>query len=191
MTDETRPPPTILVVDDEEQIADSYARALSDRYETRTAYSGEEGLELIDDDIDVVLLDRRMPGISGDAVLERVRDEGYGGAVIMVTAVDPNLNILEMDFDDYLCKPVSPDTLLNTIDQHLDRVDRESERLDEFFTLVSKISVLEDEMSRSELRTSQEYEQLRQRAEALGNELRNSVDDFEAIVSTYRDINRK
>jgi two-component SAPR family response regulator len=34
----------------------------------------------------------------------------------MVTAVDPDLNVLEMAFDDYLCKPLSRETLAATID---------------------------------------------------------------------------
>jgi DNA-binding response OmpR family regulator len=191
VTEEISARATILVVDDEKRIADAYAQLLSDRYEIRTAYDGEEGLAQIDDDVDVVLLDRRMPDLSGDEVLERARSEGYDGTVIMVTAVNPKLNILEMEFDDYLCKPVASETLREAVSQHLDRAGPESDRLDEFFTLVSKISVLEDEMTRSELRDSEEYERLRQRVETLAEELRDSVEDFETIVDTYRDINRK
>jgi CheY-like chemotaxis protein len=40
----------------------------------RTAYGGHEALEELSDDVDVILLDRRMPGLSGDEVLEEVRD---------------------------------------------------------------------------------------------------------------------
>jgi DNA-binding response OmpR family regulator len=181
---------TVLVVDDEESVADTYALHLQSAYETRTAYGGEEALEVIDGEVDAVLLDRRMPDLSGDEVLERIREAGYDCTVVMITAVDADLNILEMDFDDYLSKPITRETLLETLDQHLAREDRENERLDEFFRLVSKLSVLEAELTRAELQDSEEYGRLRRRAEALGDNLRQSVEDFDEIVATYRDIDR-
>jgi len=60
----------------------------------------------MDDEVDAVLLDRRMPDVHGDEVLARLREEGCDCPVIMTTAVDPGMDILEMDFEDYLCKPV-------------------------------------------------------------------------------------
>ena len=97
---------TVLVVDDEEEVADVYALRLRNEYDTRVAYGGEDALETIDVDVDVVLLDRRMPDIPGDEVLEQIREKGYDCRIIMLTAVDPGLDIVEMPFDEYLCKPV-------------------------------------------------------------------------------------
>ena len=71
--DSTSRDATVLVVDDEEAVADAYTAQLEGEYETRTAYSGKEALETVDDGVDIVLLDRRMPGRSGDEVLERDR----------------------------------------------------------------------------------------------------------------------
>ena len=71
-----------------------------DRYETRTAYGGREALEAVDGSVDVVLLDRRMPEIPGDEVLGRIRTTGYNCRVIVLTAVDPGPDIVEMHFDD-------------------------------------------------------------------------------------------
>jgi CheY-like chemotaxis protein len=69
---------TVLIVDDESEVADVYALRLREEYETRTAYGGEEALDTIDSDMDVVLLDRRMPDLSGDEVLERIRSDYTG-----------------------------------------------------------------------------------------------------------------
>ncbi len=180
---------TVLVVDDEEDVAEAYALKLRDEYETEIAYGGEQALEKAGDHVAAVLLDRRMPDIHGDDVLVEFRDRGYDFPVIMVTAVDPDLNILEMDFDDYLCKPVDKDTLLSTLDQHVDTPGSDP-RLDEFFQLLSKLSVLEAERTPSELEDDEEFNRLKREAVELSNELRESMDDFEEVVETYRSLER-
>ncbi|PSQ02967.1 response regulator [Halobacteriales archaeon QS_4_69_31] len=180
---------TVLVVDDEEGVADVLAHRLGDRYETRVAYGGEEALERVDETVDAVLLDRRMPDVHGDDVLVEIRGRGYDCAVIMTTAVDPDLNILEMDFDDYLIKPTDAETLLAALDRQLEGRSRDS-RLDEFFSLVSKLEVIESEHSPEELAGSEEYADLKRRAAELGRELEDSHADFDELVSTFREINR-
>ena len=62
--------PTILVVEDEQALIELYVRWLEDEYDVRTAEGGEEALEEFDDSVGVVLLDRLMPGMSGDEMLE-------------------------------------------------------------------------------------------------------------------------
>ncbi|MFC7132777.1 MULTISPECIES: response regulator transcription factor [Salinibaculum] len=180
----------VLVVDDEAAIADTFAFQLQGPYETRVAYGGEEALEMVDESVAAVLLDRRMPDIHGDEVLAEIRDRGLDCVVIMTTAVDPDLNILAMDFDDYLCKPVTGETLLETLDQHVGRPDRAEGKLDEFFSIDSKLSVLEAEKTPAELADSEEYERLERRAERLESELREELADFDDLLATYRDIDR-
>jgi DNA-binding response OmpR family regulator len=182
--------PVVLVADDEAAVADTYALRLDDTYETRVAYDGEETLAAVDDDVDAVLLDRRMPGLSGDDVLERLRGRGYDGVVVMVTAVDPDLNILEMDFDDYLCKPVDRETILRTLEQHLGPPDSTDDRLREFFRVISKLSVLRAEETRAALEADEEFRRLEKRADELATDLRERVDGFEDLVETHRSIGR-
>ena len=88
MTDDELP--LVLVVEDEPDLADLYATWLKIDYSVRTAYGGEEAVEQLDDEIDVVLLDRRMPGLSGDEVLTKIRERGIDCYVSMVTAVEPD-----------------------------------------------------------------------------------------------------
>jgi DNA-binding response OmpR family regulator len=182
--------PTVLVVEDEVDVADAHALKLRNEYETVVAYGGQEGLDEMSEAIDAVLLDRRMPGVHGDEVLERIREHGYDCPVIMTTAVDPDLNILEMDFDDYLCKPILKDTLVSTLEQHISTGRGSDSRLEEFFGIISKLDVLEEELSPAELQDSDEYQQLKRRADELGQELDQSMGDFDEVVSTYRDISR-
>jgi len=186
-TPESRP--AVLVVDDERDVADLYALRLGEEYDPIVAYGGREALEKMDEHVAAVLLDRRMPDIHGDDVLEAMRGQGYDVPVIMVTAVDPELNILEMDFDDYLTKPVYEETLLRTLDQHVDRKAQNS-KLEEFLGIMSKLLVLEDEHAQSELDDDEEYRLLKRRASTLADELEDEVEDLESIVRTHESIHR-
>lgn len=116
---------TVMVVDDDEQLVDLYALWLDDLYAVRTARSVDEALEQLDETVAVVLLDRRMPGLSGDQVLDRMRERNPPAKVVMVTAVVPDFDVIEMGFDDYLVKPVSKDELLDAIDRMLARTEHD------------------------------------------------------------------
>lgn len=181
--------PTVLVVDDEQDVADAYATQIEDRYDVRVAYGGEAALEMMSDDVDAVLLDRRMPDVHGDEVLERIREDGYNCKVIMITAVDADLNILEMDFDDYLSKPVGKETLRTTLANHVTPA-REDPRLEEFFSLIAKLEVLEAEKTKAQLQRHDDFKQMAQRAQELADELREEVEDFEALVEAHRNVGR-
>jgi len=181
--------PVVLVVEDEPDLADLYAAWLGTDYDVRTAYGGHEALEQLSGDVDVILLDRRMPGLSGDEVLDEVRDRGVDARVAMVTAVEPDFDIVEMGFDDYLVKPVTRESLLETVEGLYGR-SRYDSRIQEFFAVTSKKAVLESEKGRAALEESEEYGELERRVSELREELDEDVagfgdDDFE---SAFRDL---
>ncbi|SEO77352.1 Response regulator receiver domain-containing protein [Halogranum amylolyticum] len=186
-------PPLVLVVEDERDLADLYATWLSSEYRVRTAYGGYEALDALDDEVDVVLLDRRMPGLSGDEVLEAVRDRGIDCRVAMVTAVEPDFDIVAMGFDDYLVKPVTKEALRETVSTLCTRNDYD-EGVQELFSLASKKALLEAEKGGSELEESDEYAELTARIEALQSDLDETVggvDDHDSFVGFYRDLDRE
>ncbi|WP_277555567.1 HalX domain-containing protein [Halobaculum limi] len=170
-------PPVVLVVEDEPDLADLYAAWLGVDYDVRTAYGGHDALDELSDDVDVILLDRRMPGLSGDEVLDEVRDRGIDARVAMVTAVEPDFDIVAMGFDDYLVKPVTRESLLQTVEGLYDRSQYDS-RMQEFFAVSSKKAVLEAEKGRAALEESEEYQELERRAAELRKELDDDVAGF-------------
>lgn len=182
-------PATVLVVDDEEEVADVYALRLQNHYETSVAYSGADALEQVDENVDVVLLDRRMPDISGDEVLEHIRAEGYDCRVIMLTAVDPGFDIVDMPFDDYLCKPVEKANLVEAIDQQLE-IKRYDEQLSEYLETTSKLTLLESELTEEEREESDELDRLHGRADDLRSEIEGALDEFEDIEQAFKQIRR-
>ncbi|AAV47999.1 response regulator [Haloarcula sp. JP-Z28] len=170
---------TILVVDDEPAVADVYADQLGERYTVETAYSGEAALSKLDSAVDVVLLDRRMPDLSGDEVLSAIREKRYDTRVAMVTAVDPDFDIIEMPFDDYVLKPVSKADLFQTIEQLLLYADYE-ERLRECYSLTAKYAALESSKPQAVLDESEEFTALRAELEEVRAELDELTDSFDA-----------
>jgi DNA-binding response OmpR family regulator len=167
MTNDTS---TVLVVDDERDLADLYSAWLSDRYEVRTAYGGEEAIDAIEADVDVALIDRLMPRVSGDEVLDHIRSEGYDCRVSMVTAVEPDFDIIELGFDEYIVKPIRQDGQLGVVDSLLSRSEYDRQ-LQEFFALASKRAALQTQKNPHELAESDAYADLTTQVEDLRSEL--------------------
>lgn len=170
---------TILVVDDEPAVADVYADQLRDLYTVETTYSGEDALSKLDPTVDVVLLDRRMPDLSGDEVLSAIREKRYDTRVAMVTAVDPDFDIIELPFDDYVLKPVSKEDLFQTIEQLLRYADYE-ERLRECYSLTAKYAALESSKPQAVLDESEEFTELKAELAEVRAELDELTDSFDA-----------
>lgn len=169
--------PIVLIVEDEPDLADLYSAWLREACTVRTAYNGAQALDAIDEEIDIVLLDRRMPGLSGDEVLETIRDRELDTRVAMVTAVEPDFDIIGMGFDDYLVKPVSQRDLMETVDQLLLRSTYD-EQMQEFFALASKKAVLDAQKTEAEIRASQEYSRLEDRLSVLRAEIDDTVSEL-------------
>ncbi|MET7331990.1 response regulator transcription factor [Nonomuraea sp. NPDC005650] len=100
----------VLVVEDEERLADAVARGLRlHAIAVDVAYDGQEALEMAAFvDYDVVVLDRDLPEVHGDDVCRRLREGGEGGRVLMLTAagqIRDKVDGLSLGADDYLVKP--------------------------------------------------------------------------------------
>jgi len=184
------PTPQVLIVEDETDLADLYAIYLSDLYEVQTANDGRTALELVGDDTDIVLLDRRMPDMTGDEVLTEIRSRGIDCRVAMITAVEPDLDIVEMPFDDYLVKPVTREDLHGLVEVLLRRAGYD-ERTQEFFRLASKKAALESTPDVS-VEEENEYQELTQRMEELRENLDETLsdltdDDFRQAFASFPD----
>jgi DNA-binding response OmpR family regulator len=184
-----RDSPVVLIVDDEGVVADVYAELLGEDYECRVAYSGEAAIEAYGPDIDVVLLDRRIPDISGDEVLASLRGHDSDCRITMVTAVQPDFDVLDMGFDDYLVKPVSPDELRGTVAKLLELAEY-SHDVRRYYSLVTKRAWLETEKSVHELESNAEYQALLDDISALESRLDRTLCAFSAVdyEHAFRDI---
>jgi YesN/AraC family two-component response regulator len=169
---------TVLIVDDEQSLADLYAYWIDEFATARTAYDGNEALEKLDNNVDVMLLDRRMPGLSGDDVVDAVSEQSLDVRIVMVTAVDPGFEIVDMEIDDYLVKPVDQPEIMETVERMVVRSSYD-DQLQRKFQLVEKKVTLEAAKTPHELDESEEYQDLVDRLDALERELDSTVEEFD------------
>jgi DNA-binding response OmpR family regulator len=190
MSDDT---PLVLVVEDERDLSDLYRAWLSTSYRVRTVHDGRTALDELDDEVDIVLLDRRMPDLSGDEVLDRIRERELDCRVAMVTAVEPDTDIIDMAFDDYLVKPVSEAELVRMVESLRIR-DEYGDGVKRLFALASKKALLESEKDRIALESSGDYQQLRTDLDALRADLDDKLarlSESDDLTLIYQDLARE
>jgi DNA-binding NtrC family response regulator len=128
--------PTILVVDDEENMRESLKDILEeDNYDVELAENGVAALEKINSqEISVVITDTRMPEMDGFELLRKAKHDKPDLPVIMITAyATPKLAVeaMKQGAEDYVSKPFDPDEILITIKKILkhDNLVKENIRL--------------------------------------------------------------
>ncbi len=158
---------SILIIDDEPHLPHQFARYLKKHgYEVATVADGEAGLQVLQkDSIDLVLLDLRLPKMSGLEVLERIRTFDQELPVVMLTAygdVESAVAAMKLGASDYLLKGFDLDELLLVVrraletsamyrelrqlrrerseNYHFTHIVGHSERMREVFDLVARVA---------------------------------------------------
>ncbi len=107
----------VLIVDDEKNIRESLGKYLSlENIESSGAGDGSEAFALLENNrFDAVILDLKLPGMSGQEILEWMNSRGILTPVIMISAhgeIPDAVNALKAGAKDYLTKPFNPDELI-------------------------------------------------------------------------------
>ncbi|WP_050607764.1 response regulator transcription factor [Clostridium niameyense] len=115
----------ILVIEDDSYINKLLCDMLNcSGYDTKSAYSGTEGLIYLEKEVwDMVLLDLMLPGMSGERVLEEIR-KTKSMPVIIISAregTDIKVETLRVGADDFISKPFDIEEVSARIDSHLRR----------------------------------------------------------------------
>jgi len=121
-------PGRLLVVDDDETVRDLLRRVLEEAgYDVVTAANGQEALDKMSQwQIETVLLDIKMPGMSGMEVLRQLTTNWPNICVIMVTGVDDAQTAVEamkLGAYDYITKPFNRDDMVLTVRRAIKKRD--------------------------------------------------------------------
>lgn len=168
--------PKILIIDDEEVVLDSCKQILrKENYQITTVSNGDLGIQVLkEQEPDLVLVDLKMPGLSGFEVLKKIREIDPNIISIVITGfstVSSAIEAMKNGAYDFLPKPFTPDELRLITTRGLDRrklvletiaLKREKEMLKEHFAAVvshelksplgavqQNLYILEDELSES------------------------------------------
>src|SRR5437763_13377537 len=110
----------VLIVEDDEIFLRPLQRTLEvEGYDVLVAGSGEEAMELLkSDDVDLVLTDKRLPGVDGVELVRQVKADHPDLAVVVMTAygtIESAVEAMRLGAEDYLVKPFEAAELLLVI----------------------------------------------------------------------------
>ena len=122
---------TIMVIDDEQMILDMLRDQFEmEQYQVITAKSGEEALQKLTQQPDIILLDINMPGMDGLEVCRKIRGQVSCPILFLTARVEEQdrVNGLMMGGDDYIIKPFSLKELEARVLAHLRREERHQQK---------------------------------------------------------------
>jgi DNA-binding NtrC family response regulator len=129
--------PIVLLVDDEAPFVDTMTKRLTKRKLTVfKSYSGEDALETLKENsqIDLVILDVKMPGMDGIDTLKEIRKEFPLVEVIMLTGhatVETSIEGMRLGAFDYLMKPCDMDVLIEKVNAAVSKKRDHEEKIRE------------------------------------------------------------
>ncbi len=178
-TDERGDAARVLIVEDEPDVAELYRNTVeAEGYDVDVANSLGAGADRLSAAYDIALLDRRLPDGHGEELLATIRDRELDIRVGMVTAVEPDFDIVEMGFDLYVLKPLSQRELVDAVDRLGSRSEYD-DRLQRTAALASKRATLEAEKPREALERSERYQELTDELAELDAELERLTEQFD------------
>ena len=142
---------TVLVIDDEQGPRESIKMVLADDYRCFLARDGSEGLDILaTEDIDLVILDLKMPGLSGIETLEIIRANYTEVEVILLTGfgtLETAQKAIRLGIFDYMTKPFDVTHLRDVVGNALQRKFSSEVSRHERDDLESIIQGMRDEIS--------------------------------------------
>ena len=124
----------VLIVDDERDFVEMFSLRLQETGErVYTAYSGQESLDILSgEDIDVVVLDIRMPGMDGIETLKEIKKRHPIVEVILLTghgAIETAVAGMKLEAYDYLLKPADAVEMAQNLEGARKRKDEQMDRI--------------------------------------------------------------
>lgn len=107
---------TVIVAEDDREMAEEYARILGERYAVVTCEDGRAMLDRTQGDTDLIILDLIMPGMDGIAALKKLRTFS-DVPVLVISAISNEAEKITPKFGDcrYICKPFEPKQMIETV----------------------------------------------------------------------------
>ena len=176
-TDEN-PTKTVLFVISERTTAERYAGWLAPQYPTELTTDWRAALDVLGDKTAVVVFSCDLQNIAPLEFVDHVQTTGYNGKIVLIINPQSELDITEVHFDSVLSKPVSKETLIETVEKSMLQVRYET-RLEQHLSLAKRKAQWDVKMSDEELKTDNRYANLIVELNRLDTELDKLLGHFE------------
>lgn len=112
-------PYTVLLAEDDSDMRETYRTWLADipSWEVREATDGTETLAMLGSSVDILVLDRHMPDVSGPEVVDRLEGTAFDGEILVVSAYEQDEHLSDADVAGYLTKPIREETFIELLEQ--------------------------------------------------------------------------
>lgn len=155
--------PAVLVAENDRRITEMYSEWLADRYRVLCAHDSDELEPLLEEEVNVLVVGQDMTGIDPSDITHRVASDCR---TIVLVDGRPGFDVLDIECDDVLCKPLVRERVLEALDQQLSRYG-ESANQRELAALVTKRDRLGQFYSSEELAARDRYVDVCSRIETL------------------------
>lgn len=116
--------PSVLILEDERMVADIFTEYFSGSYDVQYVRTGEEAIDAYThDEHDLLIIDRKLEQMSGDAAAAQIRAEHEQQLILCVSGVEPGDEIAELAVDDYIHKPVEEEEMKTRLELLLTRAE--------------------------------------------------------------------
>ena len=126
----------ILIVEDDADISALLVKIMEGAgYQVRQAFSGTEALFCMERELaDCVLLDLMLPGMTGEEVLEQIRQEQKKEMPVLIlsakVSVQDKVKLLRLGADDYITKPFDPEEVIARVEAAMRRYTKEAQNME-------------------------------------------------------------
>ncbi|QKG92003.1 HalX domain-containing protein [Halorubrum salinarum] len=147
---------TVLIIEDDREQAEEYADWLDD-YDVRLA-AGERALDALEE-VDVILLDGDLPDPPAAELLGRIRARRQDCQIGLLSGVSVGDDVLRLDIDEYVPRPLDRDELRETVIRLVDR-GAVSDAIETYLSLVARRRRVERRKDETELADDEHYQEL-------------------------------
>ncbi|OYR74593.1 response regulator [Halorubrum ezzemoulense] len=149
---------TVLIIEADSEAVAEYADWL-EGYAVRTAADGERALDALDTDVDVVLLDGELSDPTAEELLGRIRARRPGCQIGLLSGVSVGDDVLRLDMDEYVPRPIDRDELRETVARLVDHGAVEG-AVERYLSLVARRRRIETRRDDADLADDERYREL-------------------------------
>lgn len=155
----------VLIIDDEKPLAELIEAYIPTEWDTTLVHDVESAIKELSPEYDLYFIDRRLSGGDGREILQELDNRGYNCCKFVVSAIEPDLDLLELSFTDYIVKPVEMDDIREMVSR-CEQLLAAGEPTRQYYECRAKQALLAGSVPVTTRESSSEYDELKEELQA-------------------------